>query len=195
MRPRFDLRLSLRSLVDPVTLLTIAGIAGFFFYYWPRFLVFIALGLGLVGLGAISQRRWEIAIPIQTFFLGTWTYNFFEGRDQAIVGIMFVFLGLLAYGFYRLLDKPNLRALSIFHVLYLLLATLVVWQLAVLITLFWPVEPWSRTFLVVAAMIFFERALAFRLGGTTQARLLLLPLFVILAITLIVILSTPIPIS
>lgn len=194
MRPRFDLSLSLRSLFDPVTVLTIAGIAGFFFY-WPRFLVFIALGLGIVGLAAISQRRWEIAIPIQTFFLGTWTYNYFEGRNQAIVGIMFVFLALLAYGFYRLLDKPSLRSLSIFHSLYLLLATLVVWQLAVLITLFWPVEPWSRTFLVVAAMVFFERALALRLGGVEQARLLLLPLFVILAITLIVILSTPIPIS
>lgn len=182
-----------RSLIDPLTLLTVFGMVGFFVYYWPRFLVFVALTLAIASLGAIMIRRWEIAVPIQTFFLGTWTYNFFEGRSQAILGIMLIFFVLLGYGFYRLLNKPSLRSLSIFHGLYLALATLVVWELAVLIALFWPVEPWSRTFLVVAAMIFFERALAWRLAGATSPKSLVVSLLVILGITAIVILSTPIP--
>lgn len=177
---------------DPVTLLTIAGVVGFFVYSGPRFLDFVAVILGAVALIAIRERRWEIAIPIQIFFLGTWTYNFFEGRSQAIVGIMLVFLVLLGYGFYRLLGRPSWRDVSIIHGLYLALATLVVWQLAILIALFWPVEPWSRTFLVVAALVFFERALQHRVEGSEDPRPLIGPFLIIITIAVIVILSTPI---
>lgn len=178
--------------------LLLLGLLGFYQFYWGRFLVFVATGLALVGLWAVLVRRWEMTIPIQLFFLGTWSYNFFDGvgdRSLQIVGVMLAFLFLLAYGFWMLLERPTLKALTLLHSLYLTLATLVVWELALLIKLFWPVEPWSRTFVVVAAFIFLRMAIHLRLGGETSTRPLVAPLVIILFLISVVIYSTPIPLS
>lgn len=179
-------------------LLLFLGLLGFYQFYWGRFFVFVATGLALVGLWAALVRRWEMTIPIQLFFLGTWSYNFFEGvgdRSLQIVGVMLAFLFLLAYGFWMLLERPTLKALTLLHSLYLTLATLIVWELALLIKLFWPVEPWSRTFVVVAAFIFLRMAIHLRLGGETSTRPLVAPLVIILFLISVVIYSTPIPLS
>ena len=149
-----------RSLLDPVSLFLLLALYGFYLFYWPRFLVFVAVILVMFGLWAVTQKLWQIAIPIQTFFVGTWAYNFFEGRNHALAMLMILFLLLLGYGFWTLLGRPQLKSLTLLHSLYLVLATLLVWELAVIIQLFWAVEPWSRMFLVVAALIFLEIALA-----------------------------------
>lgn len=191
--PKRLFSLYIRPLLDPSTLLIALGFAGFFQYYGGRFLIFIAAGLALVGLWAVMQHRWETAIPIQTFFLGTWAYNLFSDPTDGLVGIMLSFLFLLTYAFWKMFGQPRLRDLTALHSIYLTLAILIVWELAVFIQLFWPVEPWSRTFLVIAALIFLQIAASLRLSGETQIRPLLAPLSVILVIVVAIIISTPIP--
>ncbi len=185
---------SLHRLLDPVTVLLIFGLVGFFTFY-HRFLIFVAAGLVVIGLTAVAQRRWEIAIPIQTFLIGTWAYNAFEGSRSPLLWIMLIFLLSIAYGFWTLLDRPSFHSITLLHTIYLTITTLIVWELALIIKLFWPVEPWSRTFLVVAAMMFLERATTLRLTGVTSTRTLALPFVIILIMAGLVILTTPIPLS
>lgn len=188
-------RVTIRRLADPVTLLTLIGLAGFFEFYGRRTLVFVATALALGGVWAVLQRRWDIAIPIQTFFLGTWAYNYFEGRAHSLLWIMVTFAVLLAYAFWKLFRHPALQSISTLQWLYISLATLILWEQAIIIKLFWPVEPWSRTFIIVATLIFLEMAVSHRLSGSTSLKPLAVPLVVICLLTAVVILSTPIPLG
>lgn len=189
LTPRFQFN----RLVDPVSLLLIVGLFGFFRFYGGRFLALIAILLTLIGLWTVFTRQWEIAIPIETFLVGTWAYNFFVGFTQPLLGVMLVYLLLLAFGFWTLLGRPPLRAFSQLHFLHLTLATLIVWELAVVIQLFWPVEPWSRSFLVVAAMVFFYLSLDLRLKDRDDMRQLLPPAIILLVMMAVVIGTTIIP--
>ncbi len=183
-----------RPLIDPSTLLIILGLVGFYLYYPHRALSFLAVGIAIIGIVAVVYKRWESAIPIQTFFLGTWAYNIVENnpaRDLHLLEIMLAFLLLLGYGFWKMFNRPARKELTALHGLYLSLATLIVWELAVIIDMFWPVEPWSRTFLVVAALIFLQMAIAVRLSGRQNPRLLIVPLIVILLVTVAIIVTTP----
>ena len=183
------------ALLDPVTLLLIIGVVYFFHFYQHRTFPFLALLLGLFALWAIGRRRWEVAIPIQTFFLGTLAYNLYESQILPFTGVFIVYAILLAYAFWRLFGEPRLKQVTTLQWLYISVSTLAVWELAIIIQLFWPVEPWSRTFLVVAALVFFQIALSLRLTGITSARSLLIPLLIVLLLVIVVITSTPIPIT
>lgn len=185
----------LRPLVDPSTALIILGIIEFALYYPHRTLAFIAAGIGLAGIGALIYGRWELTIPIQTFLLGTWIYNAIENnpdKNLQLVEIMLFFLLLLGYAFWKLFRQPTFRQLTTLQGLYVSLATLIVWELAVAIDLFWPVEPWSRAALVVTALVFLEIASGLRLSGEQNPRLLLGPLAVIILIGIAIIATTPI---
>lgn len=181
------MKFQFNRLVDPVSLLLIVGLFGFFRFYGGRFLAIIAIVLTLIGLWAVFTRQWEIAIPIETFLVGTWAYNFFVGFSQPLLGVMIVYLFLLGFGFWTLLGRAPISQFTQLHVLHLTLATLIVWELAVIIQLFWPVEPWSRTFLVVAAMVFFYLSLDLRLKERDDMKQLAVPAaFILLTIALVI---------
>lgn len=191
---RIRARLSWLLLMD--SLLLGLGVSGFIWYFYqsygPRLLLVVAGALALVGFGTIFYDRRDLYVPIQLFFLGTWAYNFFEGRWGGLVWIMLFFLIILAYGFWSFLDRPARAKLALLPSLYLSLATLIVWELAILIHLFWPVDPSSRMFLVIAALVFLQLAMRLRLSGQTSPVPLVAPLVIILMLMLAVISSTPI---
>ena len=186
---------SWRALLDPVSALLLIGLFGFYQFYGHRFFIFVATSLVGFGLWAVGRRRWEIAIPIQTFFLGVWAYNLYEYQTLPLLVVFLIYGLLLAYAFWRLFGEPHLANVTVLQWLYMAVSTLAVWELAIIIQLFWPVEPWSRTYLVVAALIFFQIALSLRLTGVTSTRSLLIPLLIVLILAVVVITSTPIPIT
>lgn len=185
----------LRPLIDPSTLLIILGLVEFILYYPHRSLTIIAVVVAAIGVVAVYFKYWETAVPIQTFLLGTWIYNAVENNPNEslhLIEVMLFFLLLLSFGFWKIFHSPRPEKLGNLYSLYLSLATLIVWELAVLIDLFWPVEPWSRSFLVVAALVFLQMAAGFRLAGKKNPLILLGPLFIILLLTIIIIITTPI---
>jgi hypothetical protein len=184
---------SWRALLDPITFLLIIGVVMFFPYYPHRTFPFLAPVLGLLGLWAVGRKRFEVAIPIQTFFLGTWAYNLFENQTLPLVGVFLAYGLLLTYAFWRLFGEPRLKQVTTIQWLYITLSTLLVWELATIIQLFWPVEPWSRTYLVVAALVFFQIALSLRLTGETSPKSLLVPALIVVILVAVVISTTLIP--
>lgn len=181
-----------RALLDPLTLLLIIGVSEFFPYYPHRTFPFLAPFLGLFGLWAVGQKRLEISMPITTLFLGTWAYNLLESGTLPLPFVMVGFAFLLSYAFWRFFGEPRWADINPLKWTYLAVSTLIVWELALIIQLFWRVEPWSRAFLLVAALIFFQLALSLRFSGETSPRSLIVPFLIVSLLAAIVIATTPV---